>query len=127
MHQSKIFFPEEAIFAPETSSLIYRSKTVFEQTSDYLMQISPDYFLIAIEVHYDKESKVPNRYNNKYQFTAERALNIRNGLIKAGYSNDNLYIVAYSDTLPLKEKIKIDSENPERRVVINIHRKTDFR
>ena len=126
-HNSRLIFPEESVFAPETSTLVYRSKTVFEQTSDYLMQISPEYFLIGIEVHYDKESDVPRSYKNKYQFTAERALNFRNGLLKAGYKNENLYVVGYADTIPLKEKLNIDSSNPARRIVINIHRKTDPR
>lgn len=126
-HQSHITFPEEVLFVPGTTTLIARSGTVFEQTVDYLSQISPSYFLISIEVHYDTESRVPKNYNDKFQFTAERALNIRNALYKKDYPHDNIYIVGYGDTIPLKKDAKIKSSAPARRIVINIHRKTDLR
>ena len=126
-HQSHITFPEEVLFVPGTTQLISRSSTVFEQTVDYLSQISPSYFLISIEVHYDEKSRIPKGYQDKFQFTAERALNIRTGLSQKGYPHDNIYIVGYGDTIPLKSEVEIQSAVPERRIVINIHRKTDIR
>lgn len=126
-HQSHITFPEEVLFVPGTTNLISRSATVFEQTVEYLSQISPDYFIISIEVHYDNQSTIPKGYQDKFQFTAERALNIRTGLFQKGYPHDNIYIVGYGDTIPLKTDLIIKSSVPERRIVINIHRKTDIR
>ena len=104
-HQSHITFPEEVLFVPGTTKLISRSGTVFEQTVDYLSQISPSYFLISIEVHYDKKSRVPKTYDDKFQFTAERALNIRTALIQKGFPYDNIYVVGYGDSIPLKSDI----------------------
>jgi chemotaxis protein MotB len=126
-HQSELTFPEEVLFKPGTTSLINRSKIVMEQTVEYLSQVSPSYFLIAIEVHYDKESATPHSYLDKFQFTAERALNIRMALEKEGYPFENIYIVGYGDSIPLKTNLDIDSAHPERRIIINIHRKTDIR
>ena len=126
-HQSQLTFPEEVFFIPNTTTLINRSQTVMKQLVDYLEQISPNYFLVSIEVHYDKNSKLIPPYKDKFQFTAERAINIRTALEKEGFSHENIYVVGYGSTIPLKTDVHIKSAVPERRIVINIHRKTDLR
>ena len=127
-HESKLTFPADALFVPGTTSLIKKSEVALKQTADYLNTLDPKYFDVSIEGHYDINSPIPSGYDNKWEFSAARALNVRKALIQLGYKHKNIYISAYSDSRPVaKEKsgkmLLPKNQAKNRRIVIYAHGK----
>ena len=120
IHKSELIFPEESLFIPNTTTLTNKAKLILRDTVTYLDQLDDNYFDISIQSYYEKNGTIPNE-KDKFRFTAERALVIRNMLKEKGYTKNNLYVIGYGDSQPLK-KYNFKSDHPERRIVISIHR-----
>ena len=87
VHKSQLIFPEESLFIPNTTTLTNKAKLILRDTVTYLNQLDENYFDISIQSYYEKDGTIPNEHD-KFRFTAERGLVIRNMLQEKGYTKN---------------------------------------
>ena len=75
----------------------------------------PDKYKIAVEGHTDDVPISTPRFRSNWALSAERALEVRGALSRAGVTDRRLSVVAYADTRPVKVPSGLSVQEIRRR------------
>ena len=123
---AEMVFEEDILFVPGSNYLRGDAGTVINAASRYLKQLRSGEHRIIVEGHTDTVSSKPEGYDSKWEYTAQRALALRDLLEEEGVEPEMLSIAAFAGSKPRKPNLDAEgtpipqNNRLNRRLVIRI-------
>ena len=114
-------FPDTVLFVPNSARLRDDARPKIASTIEHLKDVDPNYFDIIIESHISKDFRFSRKaYRSKWEFTAARAISLREAIEQGGITEKILSVVSYADTRPVEKPPPEAGSEAHRRMVIRI-------